>query len=105
MNPMDLKRGIDKAVLKVVEDIKANSTPIKGSSEIAQVGTISANGEKEIGEMIARAMEKVGNEGVITVEEAKSLETELDVVEGMKMWSTLAAPRSSFRARASSALT
>ncbi|MFC4725036.1 chaperonin GroEL [Glycocaulis abyssi] len=84
MNPMDLKRGIDKAVLKVVEDIKANSTPIKGSSEIAQVGTISANGEKEIGEMIARAMEKVGNEGVITVEEAKSLETELDVVEGMQ---------------------
>ncbi|MGP1274263.1 MAG: chaperonin GroEL [Caulobacterales bacterium] len=84
MNPMDLKRGIDKAVLKVVEDIKANSTPIKGSSEIAQVGTISANGEKEIGDMIARAMEKVGNEGVITVEEAKSLETELDVVEGMQ---------------------
>jgi len=84
MNPMDLKRGIDKAVAKVVEDIKANSTPIKGSSEIAQVGTISANGEKEIGEMIARAMEKVGNEGVITVEEAKSLETELDVVEGMQ---------------------
>ena len=84
MNPMDLKRGIDKAVLKVVEDIKANSTPIKGSSEIAQVGTISANGEKEIGDMIARAMEKVGNEGVITVEEAKSLETELEVVEGMQ---------------------
>ncbi|KPP81808.1 MAG: chaperonin GroEL [Oceanicaulis sp. HLUCCA04] len=84
MNPMDLKRGIDKAVLKVVEDIKANSTPIKGSSEIAQVGTISANGEREIGEMIARAMEKVGNEGVITVEEAKSLETELEVVEGMQ---------------------
>ncbi|MCH8520459.1 chaperonin GroEL [Glycocaulis sp.] len=84
MNPMDLKRGIDKAVLKVVEDIKANSTPIKGSAEIAQVGTISANGEKEIGDMIARAMEKVGNEGVITVEEAKSLETELEVVEGMQ---------------------
>ena len=84
MNPMDLKRGIEKAVTKVVESIKASSTPIKGSGEIAQVGTISANGEKEIGDMIAKAMEKVGNEGVITVEEAKSLETELDVVEGMQ---------------------
>jgi chaperonin GroEL len=84
MNPMDLKRGIDKAVAKVVESIKASSTPIKGSGEIAQVGTISANGETAIGEMIAKAMEKVGNEGVITVEEAKSLETELDVVEGMQ---------------------
>ncbi|MFP4519548.1 MAG: chaperonin GroEL [Oceanicaulis sp.] len=84
MNPMDLKRGIDKAVLKVVENIKSIATPIKGNDEIAQVGTISANGEKEIGEMIARAMEKVGNEGVITVEEAKSLETELEVVEGMQ---------------------
>ena len=69
MNPMDLKRGIDKAVAKVVESIKASSTPIKGSGEIAQVGTISANGETAIGEMIAKAMEKVGNEGVITVEE------------------------------------
>lgn len=84
MNPMDLKRGIDKAVLKVIEQIKSISTPIKGSEEIAQVGTISANGESEIGAMIARAMEKVGNEGVITVEEAKSLETELEVVEGMQ---------------------
>jgi chaperonin GroEL len=84
MNPMDLKRGIDKAVAAVVAKIKDVSTPIKGSEEIAQVGTISANGEKEIGEMIAKAMEKVGNEGVITVEEAKSLETELDVVEGMQ---------------------
>ncbi|MBI1263753.1 MAG: chaperonin GroEL [Alphaproteobacteria bacterium] len=84
MNPMDLKRGIDKAVLKVIETIKGMSTPIKGSSEIAQVGTISANGESSIGDMIARAMEKVGNEGVITVEEAKSLETELEVVEGMQ---------------------
>ncbi|MEO1039986.1 MAG: chaperonin GroEL [Pseudomonadota bacterium] len=84
MNPMDLKRGIEKAVAKVVEEIKSKSTPIKGSSEIAQVGTISSNGEKEIGDMIAHAMEKVGNEGVITVEEAKSLETELDVVEGMQ---------------------
>ncbi len=84
MNPMDLKRGIDLAVKKVVENIQSISTPIKGSEEIAQVGTISANGEKEIGDMIAHAMEKVGNEGVITVEEAKSLETELDVVEGMQ---------------------
>ncbi|MEQ8405761.1 MAG: chaperonin GroEL [Oceanicaulis sp.] len=84
MNPMDLKRGIDLAVKKVVENIKSISTPIKGSEEISQVGSISANGEKEIGEMIARAMEKVGNEGVITVEEAKSLETELEVVEGMQ---------------------
>jgi chaperonin GroEL len=84
MNPMDLRRGVDKAVGVVVEEIKSMSTPIAGSSEIAQVGTISANGEKEIGDMIAHAMEKVGNEGVITVEEAKSLETELDVVEGMQ---------------------
>ncbi|WP_428407057.1 chaperonin GroEL [Hyphococcus sp.] len=84
MNPMDLKRGVDLAVAKVVEEIKARATKIASSSEIAQVGTISANGEKEIGEMIAKAMEKVGNEGVITVEEAKSLETELEVVEGMQ---------------------
>jgi chaperonin GroEL len=84
MNPMDLKRGIEKAVTAVVAHIKDASTPIKGSEEIAQVGTISANGEKAIGEMIAKAMDKVGNEGVITVEEAKSLETELDVVEGMQ---------------------
>ena len=84
MNPMDLKRGIDKAVSVVIEDIKSISTPIKDSGEVAQVGTISANGEKEIGDMIAKAMDKVGNEGVITVEEAKSLETELDVVEGMQ---------------------
>ena len=84
MNPMDLKRGIDLAVRKVVENIKSISTPIKGSEEISQVGSISANGEREIGEMIAHAMDKVGNEGVITVEEAKSLETELEVVEGMQ---------------------
>jgi chaperonin GroEL len=84
MNPMDLKRGVDLAVAKVVEDIKARATKIASSDEIAQVGTISSNGEKEIGEMIAKAMEKVGNEGVITVEEAKSLETELEVVEGMQ---------------------
>ncbi|WP_138512119.1 chaperonin GroEL [Maricaulis alexandrii] len=84
MNPMDLKRGIDKAVSLVIEDIKAISTPVKDSGEVAQVGTISANGASDIGEMIAKAMDKVGKEGVITVEEAKSLETELDVVEGMQ---------------------
>ncbi|UEM06194.1 chaperonin GroEL [Skermanella rosea] len=84
MNPMDLKRGIDLAVEAVVNSVKASSKKINTNAEIAQVGTISANGEREIGEMIARAMEKVGNEGVITVEEAKSLETELEVVEGMQ---------------------
>jgi chaperonin GroEL len=84
MNPMDLKRGIDKAVLDVVEDIKKRSKKVSGSAEIAQVGTISANGEKAIGDMIAKAMQKVGNEGVITVEEAKSLDSELEVVEGMQ---------------------
>ncbi len=84
MNPMDLKRGIDLAVEKVVEDLKKRSKKITTDAEVAQVGTISANGEREIGEMIAKAMQKVGKEGVITVEEAKSLETELDVVEGMQ---------------------
>ncbi|MDR1693857.1 MAG: chaperonin GroEL [Lactobacillaceae bacterium] len=84
MNPMDLKRGIDTAVNAVVEDIKSRSTEIKTSEEIAQVGTISANGDRAIGEYLARAMDKVGNEGVITVEDAKGLETELDVVEGMQ---------------------
>jgi len=84
LNPMDLKRGIDLAVASVVQDIKSRSKKISTSEEIAQVGTISANGERDIGEMIAKAMQKVGNEGVITVEEAKSLETELDVVEGMQ---------------------
>jgi chaperonin GroEL len=84
MNPMDLKRGIDLAVETVVNDIKSRSKKIGTNAEVAQVGTISANGERDIGEMIARAMEKVGNEGVITVEEAKSLETELEVVEGMQ---------------------
>jgi chaperonin GroEL len=84
MNPMDLKRGVDKAVAHVVEHIKNSSKKVTTNQEIAQVGSISANGDKEIGDMIARAMEKVGNEGVITVEEAKSLETELDVVEGMQ---------------------
>ena len=84
MNPMDLKRGIDMAVEAVVEDVKSRSKEIKTSEEIAQVGTISANGDKSIGEYLARAMEKVGNDGVITVEDAKGLETELDVVEGMQ---------------------
>jgi chaperonin GroEL len=84
MNPMDLKRGIDLAVAEAVKDLAARSKKIKDSSEIAQVGTISSNGDKSIGQMIADAMQKVGNEGVITVEEAKSLETELDVVEGMQ---------------------
>src|ERR1700756_3580086 len=84
MNPMDLKRGVDKAVAKVVDEIKASSKKVTTNAEIAQVGTISANGDTEVGEMIARAMEKVGNEGVITVEEAKTAETELDVVEGMQ---------------------
>ena len=84
MNPMDLKRGIDLAVAKVVETLKERSRPVKNNAEIAQVGTISANGEAEIGKMIAEAMDKVGKEGVITVEEAKSLESQLDVVEGMQ---------------------
>src|SRR5204863_312152 len=84
LNPMDLKRGIDLAVESVVGDLKSRSKKISTNEEITQVGTISANGERGIGEMIAQAMQKVGNEGVITVEEAKSLETELDVVEGMQ---------------------
>ena len=84
MNPMDLKRGIDIAVEAVVKSLETQSQKITTSDEVAQVGTISANGEIEIGKMIAEAMERVGNEGVITVEEAKSLETELDVVEGMQ---------------------
>ena len=84
MNPMDLKRGVDMAVEKVVDDLRKRSKPVKDHKEVAQVGVVSANGDREIGEMIAKAMEKVGKEGVITVEEAKSLETELDVVEGMQ---------------------
>jgi chaperonin GroEL len=84
LNPMDLKRGIDAAVASIVEQIKAMSTPTKGKDDIAQVGTISANGDVEIGNMIAEAMKKVGKEGVITVEEAKTLTSELDVVEGMQ---------------------
>jgi chaperonin GroEL len=84
MNPMDLKRGVDLAVDAVVKDLQKNSKKVTSNEEIAQVGTISANGDREIGDFLARAMQKVGNEGVITVEEAKSLETELDVVEGMQ---------------------
>ncbi|MGN6549250.1 MAG: chaperonin GroEL [Pararhizobium sp.] len=84
MNPMDLKRGIDKAVEAVVAELKANARKISNNSEIAQVGTISANGDAEIGRFLAEAMEKVGNEGVITVEEAKTAETELEIVEGMQ---------------------
>ncbi|MXP63722.1 chaperonin GroEL [Roseomonas sp. M0104] len=84
MNPMDLKRGVDKAVNVIVEELQAKTRKITTSGEVAQVGTLSANGEAEIGQMIAEAMEKVGNEGVITVEEAKGIQTELDVVEGMQ---------------------
>src|SRR5574337_1076156 len=84
MNPMDLKRGVDLAVAEAVKDIAKRSKKIKDSAEVAQVGSIAANGDKSIGKMISDAMQKVGNEGVITVEEAKSLETELDVVEGMQ---------------------
>ncbi|MBR9763783.1 MAG: chaperonin GroEL, partial [Rhodobacteraceae bacterium] len=84
MNPMDLKRGIDLATAKVVEAIKAAARPVNDSGEVAQVGTISANGEESIGKMIAEAMQKVGNDGVITVEENKGMETEVEVVEGMQ---------------------
>ena len=84
MNPMDLKRGVDLAVTEAIKDIQARAKKIQSSDEVAQVGTISSNGDASIGKMIAEAMQKVGNEGVITVEEAKSLETELDVVEGMQ---------------------
>jgi chaperonin GroEL len=84
MNPMDVKRGIDLAVTKVVEDLKAHAKSVEANSEIAQVATISANGDEEVGRILAEAMEKVGNEGVITVEEAKSLATELETVEGMQ---------------------
>ena len=84
MNPMDLKRGIDSAVAAVIDELRKKAKKVSANSEIAQVGTISANGDSEVGDMIAQAMEKVGNEGVITVEEAKSLTTELDVVEGMQ---------------------
>src|SRR6266540_6056770 len=84
MNPMDLKRGIEIAVTAVVKDIEKRSKKVASSAEIAQVGAIASNGDKLIGKMIAEAMQKVGNEGVITVEEAKSLDTDLEVVEGMQ---------------------
>src|SRR5215211_6596594 len=84
MNPMDLKRGIDIAVTAVIKDIEKRSKKVGSSAEVAQVGTISSNGDAAVGKMIAQAMQKVGNEGVITVEEAKSLETDVDIVEGMK---------------------
>jgi chaperonin GroEL len=84
MNPMDLKRGVDLAVAAVVKDIEKRAKPVASSAEVAQVGTISANGDQTIGSMIAKAMQKVGNEGVITVEEAKALDTEVDIVEGMQ---------------------
>src|SRR5207248_7517705 len=84
MRPMDMKRGIELAVTAAVESLKKQTKKIKSSDEISQVGTIAANGDKEVGGMIAKAMQKVGNEGVITVEEAKSMETELEIVEGMQ---------------------
>src|SRR3974390_1417490 len=84
MNPMDLKRGIDLAVAAVVKDIEKRSKKAESSAEVAQVGTISSNGDAKIGKMISQAMQKVGNEGVITVEEAKSLDTEVEIVEGMQ---------------------
>src|SRR5204863_5579466 len=84
MNPMDLRRGVEMAVATVIEDLKKRTKKIKSSDEIAQVGTVSSNGDKAIGDMIDEAMQKVGNQGVITVEEAKSMVTELDVVEGMQ---------------------
>jgi len=84
MNPMDLKRGVDLAVASVIESLQKRSRKVTTNEEISQVATISANGEKEIGDMIAKAMEKVGKEGVITIEEAKSMESELEVVEGMQ---------------------
>src|SRR4051812_41653295 len=84
MNPMDLKRGVEKAVVAVIAAITASSRPVTTNAEIAQVGAISANGDKEVGDMLAKAMERVGNEGVITIEEAKTLVSELEVVEGMQ---------------------
>ena len=97
VNPMDLKRGIDLAVKKVVSELIAASRPVSDSAEVAQVGTISANGEEEIGSQIADAMQKVGNEGVITVEENKGLETETDVVEGMRKVKWFGCPSTHFR--------
>jgi chaperonin GroEL len=95
MNPMDLKRGIDHAADLIMDELKSRSRKVSTSAEIAQVGTVSANGDKSIGDMIAKAMDKVGKEGVITVEEAKSLETELDVVEGMQFDAAMFRPTSS----------
>src|SRR5690349_7870261 len=90
MNPMDLKRGIDRAVEAVVKEIEKRSKKVSTNDEIQQVGTVSANNDHEIGRMIAEAMQKVGNEGVITVEEAKSLDTELDVVKGFRLIAAIA---------------
>jgi chaperonin GroEL (HSP60 family) len=94
MNPMDLKRGIDNAVIAVVKELKSRTRKITTPAETGQVGTISANGDFEIGKMISEAMQKVGNEGVITVEEAKGITTELDVVEGMQFDRGYVSPRS-----------
>src|SRR5260370_18989945 len=95
MTTMDLKRGIDLAVEAVIEDLKKNSKKVTSNDEIAEVGTISANGDEEIGKFLADAMKKVGNEGVITVEEAKSLETELEVVEACSSTAAISRPTSS----------
>ena len=92
MNPMDLKRGIDFAVEQVINKLKTSSKKVKAQDEVAQVGTISANGDEEIGDMISKAIYKVGKDRVITVEEAKGLETELDVVEGMQFDSGYLSP-------------
>jgi chaperonin GroEL len=94
-NPMDVKRGVDLAVEAIVADLKSHSRKVTKSDEIGQAGTISANGDISVGKMIAEAMKKVGNEGVITVEEAKSLETELDIVEGMRSTAAICRPISS----------
>ena len=91
MNPMDLRRGVDSAIDAASESIKSSSKKVKTSAEVSQVGSISANGETEVGDMIAKAKDKVGNEGVITVEEAKGIETELDVVEGCLLYTSDAA--------------
>src|SRR3546814_11368972 len=99
VSPMDLKRGIDLAVTRVVEDLKARSKPVANNNEIAQIGIISANGDEIVGRKISEAMEKVGKEGVITVEEATGIEFELDVVEGMQFDRGLQIGRASCRER------